>query len=112
MGMSDSERRLLLSGTLDTSGVGAGGHEHLSGVAVAWQDVTVEPVVQDEYGPEPEIPGWPGTPDGSEHRDTPQALSPEPVVPEPEVTPEVPLVDRPKIPVKRTAAKKTTAPKK
>lgn len=92
MGMSDSERRLLLSGTLDTSGVGGGDHERLPEVAVAWG--TGAELAQPE--PEPEAPEQePETPE------TPEA--PEPVkapdsVPKPAAR-------------KSTTAKKTTAPK-
>jgi hypothetical protein len=114
MSMSESERRLLLSGTLDTSGVHAGEHAFLPEVASAWE-ADVEPVVQDEYGPEPEIPGWPGTPDGSEHRETPQAPTPEPgqvVLGKPEPAPAAPVAVQPKPAArKRIPAKKTTAPK-
>lgn len=52
MGMSESERRLLLSGTLDTSGVGGGDHERLAEVAVAWNP-DFEPV-EPESAPKPE----------------------------------------------------------
>ncbi|MEV7675111.1 hypothetical protein [Streptomyces sp. NPDC088752] len=35
--MSESERRLLMAGTLDTSGVGGGEHESLQNVAMAFK---------------------------------------------------------------------------
>ncbi|MDQ1041389.1 hypothetical protein QFZ75_007891 [Streptomyces sp. V3I8] len=91
MSMSDNERRLLFSGTLDTSGIGGGPHEFLAEVSEAWGEPGLEPEVE----PEPEIPGWSdATPDGSEHR-----------VPEKPAEPAAPAV-------KQTAAQKRAAAKK
>ncbi|MFJ4902872.1 hypothetical protein [Streptomyces sp. NPDC088727] len=112
MTMSDSERRLLLSGTLDTSGVGAGADEDLRNVALAFQeavapDGTKEPIyaaksTADELRDATEL--------SEDDKDAPcktcrGAWSKNHVCPPP-----APLVDRPKVPVKRTA-KKTTASK-
>ncbi|MFI0967081.1 hypothetical protein ACH4S8_37705 [Streptomyces sp. NPDC021080] len=130
--MSDAERRLLLSGTLDTSGIHPGDHAFLPEVASAWQDVTVAEEAEDLVSaPESasgdvELPNGrvvPASevqevtftnPDGS----TVQGLSITPTEEElaaakaVETAPEVPVAAPPKAPVRRTAVKKTPAPKK
>ncbi|MCX4799567.1 hypothetical protein OG497_37570 [Streptomyces sp. NBC_01242] len=94
MSMSESERRLLLSGTLDTSGVGGGPDEELHNVALAFQ----LPVPEEMVTVSIEVSG-PSEEEGGEQEKAAESEPP------------ARLVDRPKIPVKQTA-KKTAAPKK
>lgn len=128
MNMSEGERRLLVGGTLDTSGVGAGAHERLPEVSLAWntgESLVLALAEKDEVAISVEellVDGKDPIVAAAERTAAKEALrEAEAQVPAPEepkvVEPDAPkpepaqLVDRPRIPVKQ-AAKKTTAPQK
>lgn len=104
MSMSDHERLLLVTGTYDTSGIGASPAEDFREVSLAFAAEDVPLVADDETEPEPADDSKPVVEEETE----------EPVVEEPVVEPkdEQPKDATPakRAPVKR-AAKKTTARK-